>query len=93
MDGSAPLPSDLVKINDEMRMVEMVFTGKFGNETQELNGHYPIQPSGLVRFSIKVPKVFTTIDMTVSVDVTIRVVIKKGILSTLQYFACEHDSV
>ncbi|KAK2163263.1 hypothetical protein NP493_1472g00004 [Ridgeia piscesae] len=64
MDGSAPLPSDLVKINGEMRMVEMVFTGKVGNERQELNGRYPIQPSGLVRFFIKVPENFTTIDMT-----------------------------
>ncbi|KAK2183567.1 hypothetical protein NP493_304g01028 [Ridgeia piscesae] len=64
MDGSAPLPSDLVKINGEMRMVEMVFTGKVGNERQELNGRYPIQPSGLVRFSIKVPENFTTINMT-----------------------------
>ena len=92
MDGSAPLPSDLVKINGEMRMVEMVFTGKVGNERQELNRRYPIQPSGLVRFSIKVPGNFTTIDMTVSVDITVRVVIQKGILSTLQYFACKHDS-
>ena len=71
MDGSAPLPSDLIKRNGETRMVEMVFTGstaRWPYRREKLTQSFPILPSGLVRFALTIPDNFTKIDMRVSVS-------------------------
>ncbi|KAI0220559.1 hypothetical protein LSAT2_027943 [Lamellibrachia satsuma] len=67
MDGTPPLPSDLLKKNGQAEMVQIVFTGKVGTrwpyKYEKLNESFQIQPSGLVRFSIDVPNNFSSIEM------------------------------
>ena len=69
MDGTPPLPSALLKMNGQAETVHIVFTGKIGTNTYErLNENFPIQPSGLIRFSIDVPGNFRSINISVGVS-------------------------
>ena len=75
MDGTPPLPSDLLKKNGQAEMVQIVFTGKIGTgypyQYERLNESFMIQPSGLIRFTVDVPDNFSSIDMSVGVSCVI----------------------
>ena len=94
MDGSAPLPSDLIKRNGETRMVEIVFTGKVGwsYRKEKLTESFPIQPSGLIRFTITIPDNFTSIDMRVSVSIGICIYMFRNVFTSIPCLIWEQDT-
>ena len=75
MDGTPPLPSDLLKKNGQAETVQIVFTGKIGTQWpykyERLNETFPIQPSGLTRFTVDVPENFNSIAISVCVNCVI----------------------
>ena len=71
VDGSPPLPSDLIKSDGEEETLQIIFTGQIGTQwpykQKRLNETFVIQSSGLVRFSIRVPDDFDKITISVRI--------------------------